>query len=215
MTAPRTPEDQPTASLRIQDVGALRALANPLRMRILGRLRQEGPATVGALASATGTAAGSVSFHVRTLVEHGLVVEVPELARDRRERWWAATSRTTSWEPGDFQQTEDGRDATGELERAVLRSQLASAEAALDHRSQTDPAWVAAGAYGDDRLLLTLDEALELRADLEGVMARWRARSDAGRGAPGTAGADEALDSGAAQQEAPVVVVVHSYRAAP
>lgn len=230
MTAPRTPGSQPTASLRIQDVGALRALANPLRMRILGRLRQEGPATVGALASATGSAAGSVSFHVRTLVEHGLVVEVPELARDRRERWWAATSRTTSWEPGDFQQTEDGRDATGELERAVLRSQLASAEAALDHRSQTDPEWVAAGAYGDDRLLLTLDEARELRTDLEGVMARWRARADAGRAAPGAGGADEAVggksadsdtddgkgsDSGAAQQVAPVVVVVHSYRAAP
>lgn len=202
MTTRPAPEDRPDAPLRIQDVGALRALANPLRMRILGRLRQDGPSTVGALASATGAAAGSVSFHVRTLVEHGFVEEVPELARDRRERWWAATASTTSWEPADFQGSADGRDATGELERAILRSQLASAEEALDRRDATPPEWVAAGAYGDDRLLLTLDEARELRADLEGVLARWRDRVDA-------------AERGPDDETAPMAVVVHSYRAAP
>ena len=202
MTTPTAPEGRHGTSLRIQDAGALRALANPLRMRILGRLRQDGPSTVGTLASATGAAAGSVSFHVRTLVEHGFVVEVPELARDRRERWWAATSSTTSWEPADFQGTPDGRDATGELERAVLRGQLASAEEAIDRRDVTPPEWVAAGAYGDDRLDLTLTEARELRADLEGVLARWRARVDAAPRSPEV-------------ETAPVAVVVHSYRAAP
>lgn len=199
---PSSPADRPDVSSRIQEVGALRALANPLRMRLLARLRQEGPATVGALASATGSAAGSVSFHVRTLVAHGFVVEVPELARDRRERWWAATSRTTRWEPAEFQGTDDGREATGDLERAVLRSQLAAAEEALDRRPETAAEWVAAGAYGDDRLVLTLDEARELRADLEGVLARWRARADA-------------VDRRPAGETAPVTVVVHSYRAAP
>ncbi len=190
------------STLRISDASTLRALANPLRMRILGRLRADGPATIGALALATQTAAGSVSFHVRTLAQHGFVVEVPELARDRREHWWAATTRTTSWDPAEFQGSEDGRTAATELERMVLRSQLAMAEEALDHRPHTDPGWVAAGGYGDDRLVLTLAEARELRADLDALMARWRSRADA-------------PDRDPQQETAPVRVVVHSYRAAP
>ena len=39
--------------------------------------------------SGRGSAVGNVSHHVRVLADAGLLVEARELARDRRERWWA------------------------------------------------------------------------------------------------------------------------------
>lgn len=217
--APREPTSEPAvvpavtdpdgSTVRIRDAGTLRALANPLRLRILGELRRGGPATVGALARTTGTAVGSVSFHLRTLAEHGFVTEVPELARDRRERWWRATAASTSWTTAQFQGTDDDRAALAELERTVLRGQLAMAEEALDQRHEIAPEWVEAGYYGDDRLELTLPEAEQLKAELGDVLERWVGRArESGR--PETAGRT-GTGSG---ETAPVILVLHSYRGA-
>ena len=70
----------------------MRALAHPLRLRILGLLRVEGPKSVGMLVEATGAASGSVSYHLATLAKHGFVVPPPELERDGRERWWRSST---------------------------------------------------------------------------------------------------------------------------
>ena len=49
-----------------------KALGHPVRHRIVNLLRQR-PATLGQLASATGLAKGTISFHMRVLREAGLV----------------------------------------------------------------------------------------------------------------------------------------------
>ncbi|MFD6716591.1 helix-turn-helix domain-containing protein, partial [Micromonospora chalcea] len=77
-----------TGNRRVSDPRAMRALAHPTRLRLLGELRLRGPQTVGMLSERTGEAVGSVSYHVGKLAEHGFVTEAPDLARDRRERWW-------------------------------------------------------------------------------------------------------------------------------
>lgn len=71
---------------RTAGLGAIKALANPVRQRILDELR-EGPATSTTLARALGITTGGTSYNLRVLAEHGLVEEVPELAKGR-ERWW-------------------------------------------------------------------------------------------------------------------------------
>ncbi|MFD6666158.1 helix-turn-helix domain-containing protein, partial [Micromonospora chalcea] len=76
-----------TGNRRVSDPRAMRALAHPTRLRLLGELRLRGPQTVGMLSERTGEAVGSVSYHVGKLAEHGFVTEAPDLARDRRERW--------------------------------------------------------------------------------------------------------------------------------
>ncbi len=194
-------------TVRIADAGTLRALANPLRLRILAELRRGGPATVGTLARSTGTAVGSVSFHLRTLAQHGFVTEAPGLARDRRERWWRATAATTSWTPEQFQGTDDDRAALVELERTVLRGQLALAEEALEQRNELAPEWVAAGYYGDDRLVLTLAEAEQLKEELGDVLTRWVERAR-------TADRPTVTDRSIGAETAPVILVLHSYRSA-
>ncbi|PZG39663.1 hypothetical protein C1I98_23475 [Spongiactinospora gelatinilytica] len=67
-------------------LGTIKALANPIRQRILDHLR-EGPATSTTLAKALGITTGGTSYNLWVLAEHGLVEEVPELARGRG-RWW-------------------------------------------------------------------------------------------------------------------------------
>ena len=78
--------------LRLTEVGAMRAMAHPLRMRILGSLRIDGPATSAMLARRLDTDSGQTSHHLRQLARFGFVVEAPELGKGShgRERWWRA-----------------------------------------------------------------------------------------------------------------------------
>lgn len=71
------------------DPGALKALAHPLRQRILRCLQRDGPATATSLAAALGENTGATSYHLRQLAAHGFVEDVPERASGR-ERWWRA-----------------------------------------------------------------------------------------------------------------------------
>lgn len=66
----------------------LKALTHPVRRKILRVLGQKVYARSADLAHELGVAANSVSFHVRTLADAGLIEEAPERARDRRDRVW-------------------------------------------------------------------------------------------------------------------------------
>ncbi len=73
------------------DLGVLRALAHPLRLRILDLLRLEGPSTATLLARRLGETSGTTSYHLRQLARQG---HVEEAASDsHRERWWRARGR--------------------------------------------------------------------------------------------------------------------------
>jgi hypothetical protein len=73
---------------RLTSAAELRAIAHPLRSRLLIELlaRREGTATV--LAEAVGEPVNKVSFHLRLLAKYGFIQKAPELARDGRDRWW-------------------------------------------------------------------------------------------------------------------------------
>ncbi|WP_459955190.1 ArsR/SmtB family transcription factor [Nocardia sp. IFM 10818] len=79
--------DEVPAPREITDPAALRALAHPLRQRILRELAEKGPATATALGAVLGESSGATSYHLRQLAEFGFIDEVPELAKGK-ERWW-------------------------------------------------------------------------------------------------------------------------------
>ena len=64
----------------------LRALSHPVRLRMLGLLRAEGPATATGLATRLGLNSGATSYHLRQLATHGFV-EDDDSRGDGRERW--------------------------------------------------------------------------------------------------------------------------------
>ena len=65
----------------------IRVLAHPLRVRLLGRLRGDGPATATQLAGVLGTNTGATSYHLRQLADAGLVVEEDRPGGGRQRRW--------------------------------------------------------------------------------------------------------------------------------
>ncbi|WP_347877132.1 helix-turn-helix domain-containing protein [Streptomyces albus] len=78
-----------------QDSAALKALTHPLRIRLLGMLRQDGPATATELSGRTRESSASTSYHLRVLAKYGFVAEAEH--RDGRERRWRAVHAVTSW----------------------------------------------------------------------------------------------------------------------
>ena len=123
----------------------MRVLAHPTRLRLLTELRLHGPLTVGALGDLVDEAPGTVSYHLGRLAEHDLVVEAPELAKDRRERWWRSAHRTTSWDPNQGRTDPELRMASDALRRQVFRSYAESLEHYLQIEPVLDPAWTQGG----------------------------------------------------------------------
>ena len=67
----------------------LKALSHPVRLRMLGLLRAEGPATATALAARLGLNSGATSYHLRQLAAHGFV-EDDASRGNGRDPWWRA-----------------------------------------------------------------------------------------------------------------------------
>jgi hypothetical protein len=95
------------------DPKGLRALAHPLRWKLIDLLGSEGSATATQCAQGLGESVASCAYHLGILAKYGYVEQVPD--RDGREKPWRLTSYEQRLGP-------DGDD---------LASQLAS-EAAID-----------------------------------------------------------------------------------
>jgi predicted ArsR family transcriptional regulator len=74
--------------LELHDPRVLRAIAHPVRNRILTELDAHGPLRAADVAVLLGIPANSASFHLRQLAKFRLVEEDPDAARDKRDRVW-------------------------------------------------------------------------------------------------------------------------------
>src|SRR4051812_10049095 len=117
----------------VTDSAVLAAMAHPLRRRLMDVLKVNGPATASMLSTATDQAVGNISHHLGVLASSGLIEEAPELARDRRERWWRLVSAALRWSTVRFA---DDAAATAVAEAAQSLN--------LDHHVQHVRAWFAA-----------------------------------------------------------------------
>ena len=89
-------EKQPAADPVWMTSAMLKAYAHPLRRRILRALARHDHSRAADIAAELGVPANSVSFHLRTLADAGLIVEAPEHARDRRDRVWTSVKGAIS-----------------------------------------------------------------------------------------------------------------------
>ncbi|WP_375489254.1 ArsR/SmtB family transcription factor [uncultured Jatrophihabitans sp.] len=159
---------------KIRDAEALAALANPFRARIIDALQVDGPSTASTLAARSGQAVGSASHHLKVLAAAGLVEEAPELARDRRERWWRLVTRTWQWSRTDLEDTA-ARTASEAAEALQLRRHYERAQDWLDNQDAAGP-WADAAFVSTTWLRLTPEELLELGVEMRELFARWRER---------------------------------------
>lgn len=69
-----------------RDARTLRALAHPLRLRLLAVAASEGTITTTSASERTGESSGNCSFHLRLLAKYGFLESAR--GRDQRERPW-------------------------------------------------------------------------------------------------------------------------------
>jgi DNA-binding transcriptional ArsR family regulator len=166
-----------TESRRVTDPGVLKALSHPLRRQIYRLLSQLGPQTVTLLAEHTGADPGQLSFHLRELAKRGFIAEAPELARDRRERWWQVEPGSWSWSTEDFKDPA-ARAIASTAKQLMVAEELDRLRAYEARKESLDPDWVNAAVSSDSSLRLRPDELRALAAELQQVLARW---SEVGR----------------------------------
>jgi len=165
-----------TEARQVIDSRVLAAMAHPLRRRLMDVLKVDGPATASAIAGRTDQAVANVSHHLRVLHSSGLVEEAPELARDRRERWWRLVSPSLRWSSSDFVD-----------EPAAAAIAEAAQSLNLDHHANLVRAWFAAAdserahwsdaAFSTDKWLhLTPEELSELSKEVIALAERWASR---------------------------------------
>jgi hypothetical protein len=71
----------------LNDPDRLKALAHPMRRRMLTHLNIHGAATSTTLGELLGAKTGTTSYHLRQLEKYGFIEEIPERSSGR-ERWW-------------------------------------------------------------------------------------------------------------------------------
>jgi DNA-binding transcriptional ArsR family regulator len=157
----------------VTDVQTLKAIVHPLRIRLLTLLRLDGPATATELGRRTGESSGATSYHLRQLERFGYVEDDgPQSGRERR---WRATSRSTSWDAGDFPADSEGRAVSDVLERRQIQLAVDQFERWVARRDTMDPAWLHAATLGDAVLRLTPSQTKALTDELYALLRRFRA----------------------------------------
>ncbi|RLP82589.1 MULTISPECIES: transcriptional regulator [unclassified Micromonospora] len=160
------------------DKRQVRVLAHPLRMRLLGALRVNGPATATTLAELLDTNTGATSYHLRQLAEVGLVTEDPDRGSGR-QRWWQAAHDVTNWEPTDFDDDPDARAAIEWIQGDQVRLLAETAERWFTTQHEWSVAWRDAIGMGDIFMTIPPDRLKELQAEVWQVLERYHREVDA------------------------------------
>ena len=156
----------------VLDATSLKALAHPIRVRLLGLLRMEGPSTATALGAKLGESSGTTSYHLRQLAEYGFIIEDTELGQGR-ERWWKSASRSTTLDVGAYVDDPELAANTETYLRAVTRMSADLVQSHLDEKVALPGHWQSAGTFNDIRLRLTPDQADELADRMWALVAEY------------------------------------------
>lgn len=160
-------------SSKVSDPRVLRAIAHPVRTRILGEVYAAGHLRAADVATILGIPANQASFHLRQLAKYGLVEPAPELARDGRDRVWRPTQDGLSFDATEMERGPGGKAAVAVWRRQAVASAVEAVERAYAARKQRDTHVM----ISDDWIRLTKAEARELSDELIDLQLRWKERT--------------------------------------
>lgn len=141
------------------DLASLRALAHPLRVRIIDALTTHGAHTASGLAERLGESSGATSYHLRQLARHDFVREDPNRGTGR-ERWWEVS---TGLNMGvELMQTPAGKEATRIVMSEWLTLRVQRIQSFMASAGDLAPEWQDASVLASASLNLTADQAAEL-----------------------------------------------------
>lgn len=150
---------------------AVRALAHPLRSRLLTTLREQGFATATELARELATNTGATSYHLRQLEKAGLVADTGD--GDGKRRVWAPATPPAD-DPLSTGDDEDAATAMDWLERDWLRHFTDKFGRWLDVRTAWPARWRHSTGMNDYLVVVSAEQLDALHAEVEEVIERYR-----------------------------------------
>ncbi|GIG66641.1 winged helix-turn-helix domain-containing protein [Phytomonospora endophytica] len=166
--------EKPT-TVRVGDAAALRAVTHPLRARMLGSLRVDGPATASELGRRFGESSGTTSYHLRLLEKFGFIELDPEQpnARDKR---WRALHMYTGWSNVEAAKNPALGEAVREMNRRQLNNVVEATAVYEGEKARWGDEWAEVSGHGDHAVRLTPDEAQELRDRITALVHEYHDR---------------------------------------
>jgi DNA-binding transcriptional ArsR family regulator len=157
----------------VVDPDALKGLAHPLRLRLLGELNARGSATASQLAAALGESSGSTSYHLRQLHRHGFVEEDPDRGSGRERVW---IPRRGGWKVPVFDLADDPANAPAVevLLQAQLRADQQRVAEAMTHARTWPRQWREVTTRRDAHVTADPEQLGRLRAELDALIDRYR-----------------------------------------
>lgn len=156
----------------------MRALAHPLRLRILRVLGEIEPATATQIAAEVGESVANCSFHLRTLAKYGFVEDAGG-GQGRNRPWkhvpYSYAIESTTASPAMLEAAK----ALGEAQEAIGDSALRRIEHWRDDDKQRPLSWQAAGFGLGRGLRVTAEELRQIRLGIEQVLDPFSDREDA------------------------------------
>ncbi|HET7385115.1 MAG TPA: helix-turn-helix domain-containing protein [Nocardioidaceae bacterium] len=167
----------PLTSRRVQDAAALKALAHPLRVALLGALVTEGPMTATQAAELLDESPSNCSWHLRKLAEHGFVREARG-SGSGRNRPWQAVSEGLEWgDPDDADASSEPDAATrmagDALTDVLLERELQRFRAARAERDREPKQWREATGLVQSAMWMTAEETAQARQEIQEVLMRY------------------------------------------
>jgi DNA-binding transcriptional ArsR family regulator len=160
---------------QVTDVRALRALANPIRYRLLGHLMALGAQTATECAEAVGASPSNCSYHLRELARFGLVERSPAVTRgDGRDRPWRPSATGLRYGRGaDEAATPVEAALSRQLLHAGIDHDAELAHRAADAHDDQPIEWRVAEAISTYGLLVTPSELATITAAIDAIVRPW------------------------------------------
>jgi DNA-binding transcriptional ArsR family regulator len=156
---------------QITDVRALRALADPVRYRILGHLMAVGAQTASQCAEVVGATASNCSYHLRELAKYGLVERAGATADDGRERPWRPSATGFSYGVPDGDRGDPVAElANRRLIHAGVEDEAGLAHAAVEGHAALPPEWQEVETMATYGLLVDPAELTALTAAVDALI---------------------------------------------
>ncbi|MCW2797583.1 helix-turn-helix domain-containing protein [Nocardioides sp.] len=159
---------------RVHDPKLLRAIAHPLRNRILTELEASGSLRAADIARVLDVPANQASFHLRQLAKYGLVEEDVAAARDKRDRVWRTTSAAAmDVDLGTIEKAPGGKAASA----VFRRNKAAWNHYIVDQAYSEDRPEGTMRGIGEFALKLTRDEARQVSDEVSDLLQGWADRT--------------------------------------
>jgi len=152
----------------------LRALAHPLRWKLLDLLGAEGSATATRCAEVLGESVASCSYHLGILGKYGYIEHVQGVP-GREKPWQPVKSRLVFSDPAIDAEEQRALEAVGD---SFLDYQMDHIRTQLRRVGLELPEWAQAGGMSAGTMYVTAAELQALRDELNAVLVRYQERDD-------------------------------------